>query len=134
MKKKNMCKKIVGICLVAMMAVASVGTRADAATFFDRGYMYGGCTAYQNKGTAYTVVRTGETSYGTISAEYTRFSKDGSSFKYGASAGGVHGASVTITYKGNADPLASYISSMHEAMTIYGLENIPREDYWSIYQ
>ncbi len=134
MSKRNLCKKAIGICLVAMMAVAGVGTKANAAFFYDEGHMYGGCTAFSNKGTAYTVARSGYAEYGTVSAEYGRLSKDGEYFEYGASAGGVHGASVTVTYTGTKEPLVSYVESMHKVTTSYEPKSKPGYDEWSIYQ
>ncbi len=123
MKKKKLCKKIAGICLVAMMAVAGVGKYAKAGTFSVPG-AWGGCSAEKVRGTAYTVVGTEWNSYGSVSATFSCYSGGACLFSHGDGAGGVHGASVSIFFNGD-EKSVTYSSIM--ATHIAVVENVKYE-------
>lgn len=101
MKKKA--KGIVGLCLVAALAVGGVGTYAHAADGFSDYDAYGGCNAYKNSGTAYTVAIPPYSIYGSVSATFWCEVDGVEDFRNGNGAGGEHGASVAISYPGNAE-------------------------------
>ena len=106
MKKKM--KVIIGICLIAALAVGSVGRYARAAsesiTIVDiengnvkktkaRGYSSIG----KSSGTAYTEAVANDVTYCTVSATFTWYEKD-KSYSNGNGAGGMHGAGVSMRY------------------------------------
>lgn len=95
MKKKW--KVLMGLCMVAGVILGGVGSYAQAANSFDDYFAYGGCAAYQDHGTAYTVARAGRTRYGSVSATFWYLLKNTTKLKNnGDGAGGEHGASVSV--------------------------------------
>lgn len=134
MSKKNLCKKVMGICLVAMMAVGSIGRYAEAANGFDWfDEAYGGCDAYKNNGTAYTVVRTGKFKYGTVTATYWCGQENNPKFTQGNGAGGVHGASVSIYYNGDTSDITYAEIRASHGMTDIATDqvySVPTDDDW----
>lgn len=129
MKKKNLCKKIAGICLVAMMAVGSIGRYAEAKTFYVRDndgrdhYAEAVSSINQASGSARTTSI--ETSYGhcSVSATFSWYDSYESTiplYSYGGNAGGMHGAEVTMRniYSANLVKRAT-VSATHTIFEIY---------------
>jgi len=122
MKKKV--KGIVGLCLVAALAVGGVGTYAYANPISFNDYYedqdghshlaWGECSVGATSGSAYTTVSDGWPCYGSVSATFSCYAGARVLFSNGNAAGNVHGAGVTITYNGNASEVqSSYISANH---------------------
>lgn len=129
MKKKNLCKKIAGICLVAMMAVGSIGRYAEAKTFYVRDndgrdhYAEAVSSINRTSGSARTTSI--ETSYGhcSVSATFSWFSDDKWTtrvYSNGGNAGGMHGAEVTMRFSGNAELVHSAkVNATHTIFEVY---------------
>jgi len=114
MKKKM--KGIIGLCLVAALALGGVGRYAQAQTYngFNYDEAYGGCDAYKSCGSAYTTVRSGYAIYGTVSATFWCVSDGVEVFRRGNGAAGEHGGSVVLNYPGDVDVVtAAYTTATH---------------------
>ena len=114
MKKKDLIKKIVGICLVAMMAVAGVGKYAKANSnsleILDSNGVMHKIRAYSTigrmNGSASTEAVNSSSCYCTVSASFYWYGADDNYYDEddkllytnGRGAGGMHGAGVSVNY------------------------------------
>lgn len=129
MSKKNLCKKVIGICLVAMMAVGSIGRYAEAKTFYVRDndgnfhYAEAVSSINQTSGSARTVSKGTPYCHCSVSATFSWFSDNEWKtrvYSNGGNAGGMHGAEVTMRLIGNTEPVRSTkVSATHTIYEIY---------------
>ncbi len=116
-------KVLVGLCLAAVLAIGGAGRYAQAETNYVTvpdiyGRMHtirGTSTIGRTSGTAYTEAEGSSSCYCTVSATFTWYDSNLSTlYSNGNSAGGMHGAAVSISYPGDVNAVASaYVSANH---------------------
>lgn len=137
MKKKA--KGIVGLCLVAALAVGGVGTYAQAQIVpihvrGDDGVLYtayGESTIVEASGTAHTAESGSAKCHCTVSATFRWYGSNGNViFSNGNSAGGLHYASVTIGNISQGAVAASAVADHTVHVTVGGHESAGSAETW----
>lgn len=137
MKKKV--KGIVGLCLMAALAVGGVGTYAYANpvplnVFGDDNVLYyvnGGCSIGETSGSAYTAESGSAKCHCSVSATFWWYDSNGNViYSNGNGAGGMHYASVTMTTKYTGAIASSVVASHTANATVGGTSSNVSDSYW----
>ena len=136
MKKKA--KGIVGLCLVAALAVGGVGTYAyavDLDVFGHDGKVYfaeGGCSVWETGGSAYTTEIGSAMCHCTVSATYWWYDDNNNViYSNGNGSGGERSASVTMTNRSNGAVAASVAADHTANARVGGYASGQSANSWS---